>query len=164
MKPLQLIINRPHLVPGPRRVFYGMVTFFFWYLWLNLWLPVVTFIAWLFGGFLGYRQVLELRDYHELMHLLAWYALVIVILGGGLLAWATYNLMRFRGKERRGPLPDVTLEEYAKYMRVAPHELAAWRRAGTVTVHHDESGHFESVDIALPPVPRSLTGTDRTSR
>jgi biofilm PGA synthesis protein PgaD len=155
MKTAQLIIDRPQLVSRSRRFLYGMATLFFWYLWFYLWLPVVTFIAWLVSGFLGYREMVQLSNYRDLLHAFSWYALVILILGGGLLAWATYNLLRFRGKERRRPLPDVSLETYAQYIGVAQSDLAAWRSAKIVIVHNDRSGRIESVDVRLPSTQRA---------
>lgn len=147
MSPPELIIDRPHLVSGLRRILYGTMTLAFWYVWLYLWLPVATFVAWAFGAFLGYRQIIELKDYIGIIETLLVYALVVVILGGTLLAWAMYNLVRFRGKERRGPLPDVPLQDYALHLGVVQDELSAWRRAKGIHVHHDRNGHIEKVDV-----------------
>ena len=143
----ELIIDRPHLVSDSRRLLYGTMTFMFWYLWLYLWLPAVTFVAWAFGGFLGYRQVIELKDYMGIIETLLIYALIVAVLGGTLLLWATYNFMRFRGKERRGPLPDLTLQVYADHIGVNERDLQTWRRAKIVHVHHDRHGHFHRLEI-----------------
>ncbi len=146
----ELIIDQPQQISTPRRVLYGTITAIIWYFWLYLWLPVATFAGWAFGGFVGYHEMIELQGYRGLLHLMLWYGLVIAIMAGGLLIWATYNLLRFRGKERRGQLPDVQCDIYAKYIGVTEVELASWRRAKIVTTSHDINGHFGKVVVTCP--------------
>jgi biofilm PGA synthesis protein PgaD len=150
-----LIIDRPHLVPHHRRLIYGVTTLAIWYFWLYLWLPLVTFFGWLTGGMLGYEQMVVLDGYRSLAHLLAWYGVVILILDGGLIVWATYNLLRFRGKERRSELPNAEVGAYAEHFGMAAHELSAWRKAKVLNVHHDTLGRVERVTVA--PAPNTHT-------
>lgn len=147
-----LIIDRPSLVPPHRRILFGVATLAIWSLWLYLWLPLTTFIGWGIGGFLGYRQMVVLGGYADLIRLLSWYALIVLMLGGALILWATYNLMRFRGKERRIPLQDVGVKAYGRHFGVAADDLTKWRQVKMLNVHHSGEGSLQRIDWhRLPP-------------
>src|SRR6267154_1610493 len=55
-----LVINRPNLVPHHQRLVYGLTTLAVWYFWLYLWLPLLTFVGWLWSGMVGYEQMVVL--------------------------------------------------------------------------------------------------------
>ncbi len=149
MKPLEIIINHPEQIAPLRRTLYGIFTLVVWYVWLNLWLPLVTFIAWVVGGVLGYHQMVELANYRQLLHMFACYGLVIAVLAGGLLIWATYNLLRFRGKERRARMPDVSVQTYADLLGITPAQYVQRRHARVMVVHHRMDGSLESADVRM---------------
>ncbi len=142
-----LIIDRPSLIPPHKRILFGVVTLAIWSLWLYLWLPVATFIGWVIGGFLGYQHMVVLGGYVDLLRLLSWYALIVLMLGGALVVWATYNLLRFRGKERRIPLQDVGINAFGRYFGVATDDLTAWRQAKLLNVHHSGEGILQRIDF-----------------
>jgi biofilm PGA synthesis protein PgaD len=142
-----LIIDRPSLIPPHKRILFGVATLAIWSLWLYLWLPLTTLIGWVIGGFIGYQQMVVLDGYADLIRLLSWYALIVLLMGGALVIWATYNLLRFRGKERRIPLQDVSVKTYGLYFGVAADDLIAWRQTKILAVHHSEEGSLQHVDM-----------------
>jgi biofilm PGA synthesis protein PgaD len=92
------------------------------------------------------------------------YAVVAVFNAAALMAWALYNQMRFRGKERRKASPRVTVGDFARMYGVSAAEVAAWQDARVLIVHHDDSGRLVGVDLAegadasvgVPERPRQL--------
>jgi biofilm PGA synthesis protein PgaD len=158
-----LIIDRPDLQSTPQRVVSAGLTAFFWAVWAYLWLPVVALLGWAFGISRFYEEMVVEHGGSALLETLGWYALVIALLAGSLVTWATYNLIRFRGKERRSARSSATIDEVAAHAGLEPAALQLWQRARVLRVRHDESGRIESVEaIALaqvepPPVRVAAT-------
>ena len=96
------IIERSDLQSPQQRTLYGVITAVFWAFWLYLWLPLLALFAWAVGLEQAYKYMVVLGGYEEVMRLLGVYFLVIVILGGTLTGWATYNIMRYGKRGRRG--------------------------------------------------------------
>lgn len=96
-----LIINRPDWVrPGEKLTALG-ITLLFWGALLYLWQPLLSILAWGLNIHLFYNHMIVMGGYHAFLDLLVFYAIVIAILGGGLILWARINQYRFRGKDRR---------------------------------------------------------------
>ena len=149
------IIERPDLQSPQQRTLYGILTLVFWALWFYLWLPVLALIAWIAGVQQAYKYMIVLGGYHEVIRLMAWYSLVIVLLGVVLLGWAAYNIIRFRGVEKRNARRDVTAEDLARSLGVEASTVDRWQREQRLYVTHDEEGSVTRVDILVadPPVP-----------
>lgn len=96
-----LIIDRPDWVrPGEKLTALG-ITLVFWGALLYLWQPLLSILAWGLNIHLFYNHMIVMGGYHAFLNLLVFYAIVIGILGGGLILWARINQWRFRGKNRR---------------------------------------------------------------
>jgi biofilm PGA synthesis protein PgaD len=154
MRPL--IFERPELQAPQQRVVYGVLTLAFWVLWLYLWLPVVSLVAWLLGGLTFYHEMLERSGYQAVTELLAWYGAIVGALGGGLVLWASYNWFRFRSGDRRRPLPALTTRDMAIYFRVGEADLAQWQVSKRAVVHRDDHGEITAVEIDVPIVRPTL--------
>lgn len=141
-----LIINEPSLQNLKSRFAYSMVTLVFWVFWIYLWLPVASLIGWLLGFNLFYQEMVVKSGYLSLLDLMGWYAGVILIIGATLLGWASYNLVRFRKKERRKGVDRVDIREIAGRFGVDAETLAAWQRAKRLTVYHNAEGHIERTE------------------
>ena len=81
------------------------------------------------------------------------YAFVVLINTAMLFAWARYNQIRFRGKDRRKAMPVVTVADYSRMYGFAPEEIAAWQSARILIVHHDEDGKLVQVDTPQETEP-----------
>jgi biofilm PGA synthesis protein PgaD len=78
------------------------------------------------------------------------YALVAAVNAALLIAWARYNQLRFRGRERRKAPAPVTLKALSeRYVRPVS-DLAEWQQARVLTLHHDETGQLLRADIGAP--------------
>jgi biofilm PGA synthesis protein PgaD len=136
------------------RSFYGFVTILFWAFWVYLWLPLLALLAWALGLQQAYKYMIVLGGYQEVLRLLWIYALIVLVLGGTLVLWATYNIIRFRGVERRTRAAPLSTEQIAAYFNKRPEQLVLWHGAKRLLVIHDVVGHVVRVDVpaATPPV------------
>lgn len=149
VRPLRnpLIFDRPHLLPWRKRVLWGLVTIAFWLAWIYLWLPLITVIAWAFGLYTAYDQLITFKGWQELAKLLIYYLAVIVMLGGGLLFWAAVQWWRFRGKERRQAPVTITPACLAqRYQLDIPH-LEQCQRAQRLVVDYDQHGKLVLIKV-----------------
>jgi len=140
------IFERPDLQSLRQLYGFGFITLLFWALWFYLWLPLVSLIAWAFGVQLFYEHMLMLGGYHSLLSLLMIYGLTILGIAVLLLGWASYNLLRFRNRERRRAAAPVTQAQLAQDFNVDATALAEWQGARALRVHHDLNGQIVKVD------------------
>lgn len=153
-----LIIDRPDLQSWRQRAVFGSLTMLFWMFWLLLWLPLVTLLGWLFFGWQANLQMVELGGLGGLRDLALGYALVILVMGGSLLLWAKYNHLRFRGVDRRKPLPGNSVQETSAWTGQDIATVKSWRNLRTMRVVHDEHGGILQIqDLANADPQRALT-------
>lgn len=142
-----LIIESPHWQDVRQRVLYGSLTLAFWLLWSYLWLPLIGFLGWLLGIGVAHHHMIVLEGYRGLSTLLPLYLLIIVSLGGSLITWAQYNLIRFRGTKRRRRSKDVPLEMLATDFAVDATVLSQWLKLRRLVLHHDQHGQLVEVEV-----------------
>ncbi len=138
----ELIIDHPEWQTPKQRYVIGMVTLGFWMVWIYLWIPLLSLLAWVFGFQVFERHMIELKGYQGLFDLLGVYAIVVFLLGGSLLAWAGYNIRRYGGENRRSVKPVVTLEEQARTSNVASSDLERWQKSQMIVIEH---GHIRAL-------------------
>jgi biofilm PGA synthesis protein PgaD len=140
------VIERSDLQSPRQKTVYGALTFVFWGLWFYLWLPLLALLAWALGVQQAYKYMVLFGGYHDVIALLGMYAVVILILCGALLAWATYNILRFRGVERRTvPIP-VSLAQIRHAFGGDKSSVERWQGEQRMFVTHDGDGRITSVD------------------
>lgn len=89
----------------------------------------------------------RLRLVMNVLPMIATYAIVAVTNAMVLIAWALYNQVRFRGRERRKASPFVTVDDFARMYEVSASEVAVWQSARVLVMHHDDSGRLVKVDL-----------------
>lgn len=157
-----LIIERPDLQSGPQRLLSTALTVGFWVLYAYLWLPVLGLLGWAFGVSRFYEEMVRLEGYRPLLQLLGWYGLVVGLLAGSLIAWASWNYRRFRHMHRRAAPRPVGLDQIAGHGGVEPARLLLWQRARVLTVHHDEDGRIVDVRPHGAPPPERIGAVPAT--
>jgi biofilm PGA synthesis protein PgaD len=131
---------------SPRqRTLYGVLTFGFWIFWLYLWLPLLALLAWSLGVQQAYKYMIVLGGYQAALKLLGLYGLIIVLLGGSLVAWAVYNILRFGGVENRTAALAVTPVEIGRHFGQDAVSVAGWQREQRLYVTHDQEGRVVQV-------------------
>ena len=143
------LIERPDLQSTRQRTLYGALTLAFWGFWFYLWLPVFALLAWMLGLQQAFKYMVVLGGYHEVIRLLGIYSLIIVLLGGGLVLWANYNITRFSGVERRIVNLLVTPADIGRDFGQDPKSVARWQSEKRLYVMHDDEGHIARVEIMI---------------
>ncbi|MDH4230318.1 MAG: poly-beta-1,6-N-acetyl-D-glucosamine biosynthesis protein PgaD [Nitrospirota bacterium] len=148
-----LIIDQPALQGRSSRRWSTAFTLLFWLLWFALWIPVINLGAWL----LGHEPLLfsppELfSGRHQFWMMVTWHVVVIAMIPGTLGVWAMYNLVKFKGKERRVLPHSLSLEDTAVWFEVDPQALVRWQRSRRLVIHF-AGDRIHAVGVAPPPTP-----------
>jgi len=137
-----LIINSPSMQSLWQRYSSFILTFIFWVIWFFLWVPVATLLAWYFGYHLVYFEMFTLEGYKEVIQDFISFLVIVAIMGGSLAIWATYNFMRFKGKDRRSKPQTITLQDQAEFFGVDSSLLQIYQKKDFVSVSFDEKGNI----------------------
>jgi biofilm PGA synthesis protein PgaD len=143
------LIERSDLQTPRQRTLYGALTLVFWAFWFYLWLPVLALLAWALGVEQAYKYMIVLGGYRDVLDLLGFYSLIVLLLGGGLVVWALYNIIRFRGVERRVVALPVTPAEIGRDFGQNPALVARWQSEQRLYVMHDENGRIARVEALI---------------
>jgi biofilm PGA synthesis protein PgaD len=114
-----------------------------WTIWAYFFVPLFSLLGW----WLGYRRFdryVMLSDY-SLFQQIQGILPIIFVLGVIFLLWAAYNMIRFRGHEKRSHTKDTTIEEMALYFEIDARRIDEAQSYQISTYHFDESGRV--VDI-----------------
>jgi biofilm PGA synthesis protein PgaD len=147
------LIERSDLQSPQQRTLYAVLTLAFWAFWFYLWLPVLALLAWALGLQQAYEYMVVLGGYHDLIRLVGVFTLVIVVLCGGLVVWAVYNIIRFRGVERRVDALPVTPAEIGRDFGQDPGSVARWQSEQRLYVTHDQTGRIALVEVLVDGAP-----------
>lgn len=149
-KPIRLpeIIYRPDRQHRLQKWLYVVASTLAWLFWLYLFAPLVNINLRVFGWFRFDHY--QLTDATHTLHVLLFYAVVVAVLGAVLIAWAIYNLLRFRGRDLRNASAHVTAADTAQHFQLSKDQIQLLRLAQVVRVHHDESGVITHIDQLQP--------------
>ncbi|MDR3448499.1 MAG: poly-beta-1,6-N-acetyl-D-glucosamine biosynthesis protein PgaD [Alphaproteobacteria bacterium] len=101
-------------------------------------------IRWTWHGFNDISQYPNLA----IMETIQAYGQVAGVMTVLYLGWATYNMLRFRGRQRRKGRADVTPDDLANMYGFSTETVEAWQNAHTLTMHHDAEGHLTDVKVS----------------
>ena len=154
---MKLIIDHPEWQTPKQRILLGSITLIFWMVWFYLWIPLISILAWVFGIKVFEYHMIELEGYKDLIALLGWYAAGVILLGGSLIAWATYNIQRFKQSTRRSSRLGVSVENQARHFQVDVKDVRVWRESQLIVVSHDENLQISEVNLHSDSNPVSTT-------
>lgn len=143
------LIERADLQSPRQRTLYGALTLAFWAFWIYLWVPVLALLAWALGVEQAYKYMVVFGGYRDVINLLGLYSLIILLLGGGLVLWAVYNILRFRNVEKRRAALPVTPLEIGEHFGQEPASVARWQSEQRLFVTHDETGRIAHVEALI---------------
>lgn len=141
------LIERPDLQSPRQRTLYGVLTLAFWIFWIYLWLPVLALLAWALGVQQAYKYMVVLGGYVEVIRVVGMYTLIIFLMGGALLLWANYNILRYGGVERRKAVVPITPEQISLYFGQDLSAVLHWRTQQRLCVTHDQGGRVVKVEV-----------------
>jgi biofilm PGA synthesis protein PgaD len=141
-----LIIDKPELQSNIHRYGWGSVTFVFWMIYIYLWLPLITLVAWWFGAKLFHLHMIQLDGYKGLLGNLGLYAVIIVVISMILIGWAELDRMRFKDKLRRLVNNTVTVGEIAQKYNMHEDDLTQLRQKKSMLVLFSEDGFISNIN------------------
>ena len=153
----RIIINRPELQSSLQRITTRGITFIFWVIWIYLWLPLISLVAWWVGIQLFREHMLDNNGYRALLTDMHQYALTIALIAVVLIGWARYNLLRFRDKDNRKTSKHVDLAIQAQHFKIEAQQLRHWQDAKRLVIHHDQQGDIIDVKTVTPTVAQDNT-------
>jgi biofilm PGA synthesis protein PgaD len=133
------IINRPERQKPFQRAFFTFITMVAWTLWVSLWLPLITLIAWLLGLQDVYVK-LGLDHPFRAANDLGLVLQVAFIAALSLGSWAFYNRMRFAGKQKRRANRFVDIAEMAPALDASIRTAERLRASRRSVVHFNTVG------------------------
>ena len=141
-----LIIERPELQSNVQRYGWSSLTFVFWVIYVYLWLPLLTLLAWWIGAQLFDYHMIQLQGYAGLIDKLSLYSSIILIISAILIGWAELNRLRFKNQLRRNDVADVTVGEVARKYKINEHQLAELRQKKSMKVHFSDDGVISDIN------------------
>lgn len=145
----RIVINRPELQSPLQRVTTRGITLVFWVIWIYLWLPLISLVAWWVGIQLFREHMLDNDGYQTLFSDMHQYALTIAFIAVVLIGWARYNLLRFRDKGNRKASKHVDPADQAQYFKIEAQQLCQWQTAKRLVIHHDKQGDITGVEETI---------------
>jgi poly-beta-1,6-N-acetyl-D-glucosamine biosynthesis protein PgaD len=114
------------------------------YIWLNrdLFIVLRDIPRWMAGD--GITPAI--RQAVGLVETLGAYSAVVAVNALAVVAWALYNQLRFRGKERRRFSPAVSPAEIAERYGRSADEIRAWQEARILVIYHGSDDQIEHVE------------------
>jgi len=135
-----MIIDRPDRQSRGHRIGFGLITLFFWLIWIYLWLPLITAFAW-YLGFERFRHVfVELEGFDGLLEVLGTYFTILQLIVVVFLGWSLYNQHRFGGKDQRRLVRKTNYRTMCDSFGLSRHGLNRLRHAKTATVDYRIGG------------------------
>lgn len=144
----RFIIDRPDLQSMTQKYGFGSLTLLLWVIYLYLWIPFISVLAWLTGVHLFHHHIIERGGLRQLAIDLRQYGMVVGVMVTVYLAWAVINYLRFRRTRRLGNVPAVTSTMLAAHFRVDVAEVEQLQSLRICEFSHDEDGNI----VAMRPV------------
>lgn len=119
------IIDTPKLQTLRLRYTSTFLTLVFWILWFYLWVPLITLAGWWFQIRLFEQEMVMVEGFDAFLEVLPTFIAVIFALTGTLGFWALYNYQRFKGIDRRKPVPSVGKDDLIELLPITESGLTA---------------------------------------
>lgn len=139
-----LIDESLHLKKGQKLTAWGF-TLFFWGVLLYLLQPILSLVAWWLNINLFYNHMIMLGGYQAFLDVVAFYLLVICILGGGLIIWARVNLWRFKNNNQREFCDHVNEKGIHEYFTINEQKLTYLQSVSHVYISLNQKGGIDEI-------------------
>ena len=136
----KICIDAPMLQSSRERMRDTLVTGFMWILYVYLWLPLISLMAWVMGFEFAYDVMIRSGGAASMRTVLYWYAVAIVTILIVFGTWSLSNRWRYGAQNRRTALDPVSDESFMAYFGVSPEELARLRGSRSLTLELDTVG------------------------
>ena len=146
----EFIIEKPESQRPLQRATFALITMVAWTLWISLWMPVLTAIAWLLGMQNAYRQLGLVHPLHAAsdLRLVVMVALVSSLSIG---TWSQYNRFRFSGKQKRRANRPLDIADMAPALAASVNTAKQLRAGRRSVIQFTDNGHMYLTDDAGSP-------------
>lgn len=139
------IIESPDLQSKAQRLGWGSLTLVFWLIYIHLWTPLITLVAWWVGVKLFNLHIVQLHGYTGLMEKLGLYLLVIFVISLVLIGWANLERFRFKDIHRRTAHAPTTTQEVAEKYHLEKNYLDKLRLKKSIIVYFSDKGKITDI-------------------
>jgi len=122
-----------------------VLTLMMWGIYIYLWIPLITFGAWLAGFERFYEVMIVYGGFNVVIGLMEWYALVIVAIAVSVVGWSGINYYRFHNKERRKATPATNAREVSEFFGLSETEIVRAQTSRRLTIALDPHGEIAEV-------------------
>jgi biofilm PGA synthesis protein PgaD len=145
-------IQAPELLSGPERTRDTVFTALMWVVYMYLWAPLISLLAWLLGFELAYEVMIRTGGANGLGDVLLNYGIAIVSIFVIITVWSMGNKLRYGKLMRRRSVNEITLAPMAEYFGVDVASAARLRSMKLVEIRFDEAGRPQ-IATHLPAGP-----------
>ncbi|HMB72932.1 MAG TPA: poly-beta-1,6-N-acetyl-D-glucosamine biosynthesis protein PgaD [Gammaproteobacteria bacterium] len=138
--PNNMYFSAPEQMTQRERARDTLITAILWAVYLYLWVPLVSLLAWALGFEFAYEVMVRAGGATDLLPILLEYAVVVSIIFSAFTIWSVSNRLRFKDldrRTRREPVGDAAL---AAYFRIPQSQIAAMRSRQVIHVSIDDDG------------------------
>jgi biofilm PGA synthesis protein PgaD len=113
-----------------------------WFVFMWLFMPTLTMLFWWFEGQTIYQQLVTEAQPDSQLSLMN---IIVMILSfiSVLFLWATYNWVRFSGKERRKTPLAIAVPQLASSFKVNTADIINMQQARNLTLYYNNKGLLE---------------------
>ena len=153
-------IDSPELLTGREQFRDTVVTGAMWALYVYLWVPLISLLAWILGFEFAYDVMIRAGGAVHLGTVLFWYAIAITTIFIIFGVWSLSNLLRFAGHNRRGNFDRIEDQSFMAFFGISAEDLERLRSGRSLTLELDAVGAIgeiadaDSVSQPSPARPR----------
>lgn len=129
-----IIIEKPQLIRKFRFFSEMSLAVIGWTVWLFIVRPIFLVLLWIMGFSIFYEEIIKNESVKNLKQLWV-YLIVIMLLYTILQLWNRYNVIRFRGKERRRSSAPASDKEMGAFYEMTEEDVRNLKRWEMVDVH-----------------------------
>ena len=132
----ELIIDRPQAMNRLRKNTEFSMTVLGWMIWAILCRPLFFAILWFLGFEIFYEHMIRLGGIKALAGFAHIYFAALLVMYLLVRGWNVYNAGKFRNKERRKSVKDVTAEDLERFFKFMPQTI-------------DKARHWKNIVVSL---------------
>lgn len=138
-------IQAPELLTRRQRRREIALTGLMWAIYVYLWTPLLSMLAWLVGFDFAYEVMIRAGGVDALKHVIWWYGAAVFSILVLTTSWSLSNRYRFRHKNRRTVVSGVADQALMEWFGVNDQQLARMREDRRVRIDFDPQGQIGSV-------------------
>jgi biofilm PGA synthesis protein PgaD len=148
-------IQSPELLTQKQRRREIALTGLMWAIYVYLWTPLLSMLAWLVGFDFAYEVMIRAGGVDALKQVIWWYTAAVASILLLTTSWSFSNRYRFRNKNRRSVVSDVADQSLMDWFGVSPTQLNHMREDRRVSIDFDQQGQIGSISGATSPAART---------